>query len=475
MAGRYKLSATLDAKYAPLINCSRMLDEQTPKLEFPILRDRGATIVDLWTDSSIYPHHPASNTRPRFRTVSELLEFVGDGKCGLLGYIESLCKSDSSMQYRLLEAEREILSMRDQLQVLMHIVEERDKLLKFFESEVHCRERLVEQNQVLLLANELLKGEVSTLSEENQRMIFAYEDRLRILGVETAELNKNRWEMELEFWIEIESLKECHSQKLSTIALELKRTKATLRRRENRLSNLIKTPYGYRSTVRDRKDLSTLAPGGGHAKRTMRLARSIIVPATTRHIQSSNNASGSRQRLWGSKDTQSQTGRVLASLLSQTEVTAICEDPKLSVIGVRMANYYLNKIGEQVGATDILETCDRNGITHSGYGAIYKRFKGAARVAGRGIRVGCLPNPYQVSIARKMLNLKLVEYVGEYYSLNETLVVAPTAKSSNKEPMKVCLNEMNSIFVDVEQVQRTMVLLYGFTEFGKPTSLIVHS
>lgn len=59
MAGRYKLSATLDAKYAPLINRSRMLDEQTPKLEFPILRDRGATIVDLWTDGSIYPHHPA--------------------------------------------------------------------------------------------------------------------------------------------------------------------------------------------------------------------------------------------------------------------------------------------------------------------------------------------------------------------------------------------------------------------------------
>lgn len=147
----------------------------------------------------------------------------------------------------------------------------------------------------------------------------------------------------------------------------------------------------------------------------------------------------------------------------------ICEDPKLESVGVNMTNKYLNKIGERVRPCDVLETCDRNGITHNGYEAIYKRFKGVARVAGRGLRIACLPNPHQVSLARRMLNLKLTEYVGEYYSLNETLVVPASAKATSKELVKVCLNEMNSLFVDVEQVQRTMVQLYGLTPSGKLT------
>ena len=79
-----------------------------------------------------------------------------------------------------------------------------------------------------------------------------------------------------------------------------------------------------------------------------------------------NIESGSRQRLHGSKATQAQTAKILASLLSQTEVV-ICEDPKLESIGVNMINKYLNKIGERVRPCDVLETCDRNGITHNGH------------------------------------------------------------------------------------------------------------
>ena len=198
----------------------------------------------------------------------------------------------------------------------------------------------------------------------------------------------------------------------------------------------------------------------------MRLARSIIVPATVDKIQASNNASGSRKHLCGTKDIQVQTGKVLASMLSQTEVNAICEEPKLEGVGVKLANKYLNKIGEIIQPTDILQTCDRNMISHSGYDAFYKQFKGAAKLVGRGIRIGCLPNPWHVSCARRMLNLKLSQYVGEYYSINETLMVPPSVKSAKKEPVKVTLNEMNSLFCDIEQVQRTMVLLYGFTLDG---------
>jgi len=62
---------------------------------------------------------------------------------------------------------------------------------------------------------------------------------MKTLGVETTKLIENRWQMELDFWIEIESLKEYQPQKLFVIALEFKCTKTILRRRENHLTNLV--------------------------------------------------------------------------------------------------------------------------------------------------------------------------------------------------------------------------------------------
>jgi len=64
----------------------------------------------------------------------------------------------------------------------------------------------------------------------------------------------------LELWIEIKTLNESHEKSLQAMGAELKRSKATLRCREKRLENLMKTPYGHRSGVRDRKNLSRLTP-----------------------------------------------------------------------------------------------------------------------------------------------------------------------------------------------------------------------
>jgi len=91
--------------------------------------------------------------------------------------------------------------------------------------------------------------------------------------------------------------------------------------------------------------------------------QSVIVPTTTNHIQIVNQETGSRQRLHGDKTMQSQTDKVLASLLSKVEVAAMCESSKLNTIGIRMANFYLDKIGDTVGTNEICETMDRNVIT----------------------------------------------------------------------------------------------------------------
>lgn len=90
------------------------------------------------------------------------------------------------------------------------------------------------------------------------------------------------------------------------------------------------------------------------------------------NIQSSNRESGSKKHLCGSKEVQVKTGKVLASMLSQSKVYAICEEPKLEAVGIKIANKYLSKVGENIEPTHILETCDRSQISHAGYDAFYK-------------------------------------------------------------------------------------------------------
>jgi len=64
------------------------------------------------------------------------------------------------------------------------------------------------------------------------------------------------------------------------------------------------------------------------------------------------------------------------------------------------------------------------------------------------------------------MNAKLQDFVGDYYSINNNLEIMPGPRSKKKEPSRLKLNENNSLFVDIEVVQRMMVHLYDFTPTG---------
>jgi hypothetical protein len=78
----------------------------------------------------------------------------------------------------------------------------------------------------------------------------------------------------------------------------------------------MKIPFGYRDIGQDRKDLSKWTKKGGHAKRQLHLAESIIVPATVSNIKLSNKQYGSKKHLCFSKEVQLETSKMLASMLS---------------------------------------------------------------------------------------------------------------------------------------------------------------
>ena len=67
------------------------------------------------------------------------------------------------------------------------------------------------------------------------------------------------------------------------------------------------------------------------------------------------------------------------------------------------------------------------------------------------------------------LNMKLKDFVGDYYHINNTHEVAPartSSKTKNGKDNMIVLNDKNTFFADIEVVQRTMVALYGITEEG---------
>ena len=61
-------------------------------------RIQGEHHLDLWTDGKLYPKNPATNAPPPFSNVTSLLHFTGDGKQGLLGYIQHIEARASSLE-----------------------------------------------------------------------------------------------------------------------------------------------------------------------------------------------------------------------------------------------------------------------------------------------------------------------------------------------------------------------------------------
>jgi len=63
----------------------------------------------------------------------------------------------------------------------------------------------------------------------------------------------------------------------------------------------------------------------------------------------------------------------------------MCESRKLTNVGVKMANHYLHKIGQNIGALDIYEIMDKNGIIQLVYSTMYKIFKGTTKLVSKGL------------------------------------------------------------------------------------------
>jgi len=72
----------------------------------------------------MYPIDPLTRKWPQFQEVKSLLEYMGDGEKGMLGYTKCLQNSDVDLASRLIidqsRSESEIASLRDSLELSRH-------------------------------------------------------------------------------------------------------------------------------------------------------------------------------------------------------------------------------------------------------------------------------------------------------------------------------------------------------------------
>ena len=296
---------TLDAKYAPIIQRGKFLHEQASKSTFPERREASHKNLDLWLDGSLYPRDPKTGKHPRLNCLKDLLEFLGEGENGLLGYVKSV------------EA-----NCGNSLEIQQYVIEI-----------LHLKESILDL-QRQLRSQEIRLQEIPKLEEE-----IANLERFRSTSQEQLQNLQSLFNQEqLSHKSSVDNLVGLHSVALQSIRGELAKTRTSLKRMVEKNSRLQKTPFGHQSQVRKRRDLSTLSQSGGHAKALKQLTCTIVGSETVRNVQDRNSTEGQSGRLHGDEASQINSGRIFASMLLQTEVETMLNEPKMIKQGVQLAN-----------------------------------------------------------------------------------------------------------------------------------------
>ena len=93
VSNKYHVNLLLDAQYASTRSLgNRGSCENT----MHNLCAQGKRHIDLWVDGNLYALDPATQKNPPFRTMHDLVRYVGDGIDGLLGYCNQLSHFQSA-------------------------------------------------------------------------------------------------------------------------------------------------------------------------------------------------------------------------------------------------------------------------------------------------------------------------------------------------------------------------------------------
>lgn len=430
----------LPSKCAPLIRRGKSLDTQASRSSFPLRRARGESNIDLWVDGRIWPIDPRTEEPPSFRSTKDYLEFLCEGENGMLGYTKRL-KTGGSVQ----ELESRVSTLQGLVAEYEGQIQHLRNLCMRLESEASITLDAAAQDGIdrrnLCLDVERLEARCEELSGNLARS----EHRTHANDVD-------------------------HREKVESMDTELQRCKLEYQKLEEKLRSMVRTPRGFRQRVHGKsmKSLADLAGGSGHAKRQRALMRAMLQPAVVAAIRSTNKVAGGKKRLAGDSTTQAKTAACLASILRPAEAAAMVEQPRMSQAKASVVKDVIRQIGDSIGSDSMLDACDSAGVTVRGYDAIYRTVKNRIGMVAPGIKSGILPAPHRLGSLRKEMNLKLPQFIGDYYHIDGRRTI-PEVRVGGKvvtAAKEVVLDSKNSLFVELEVVQRSMVMFYEMTTEG---------
>jgi len=178
----------------------------------------------------------------------------------------------------------------------------------------------------------------------------------------------------------------------------------------------------------------------------------------------------------GDATTQNKTAIALGYILSKGEASALMSQPKMNDAKNHVVRDVFKKIGDSIGPEAMLAACDGSGVSQRGYGAIYRMLKNRIGIVSPGLKAKILPAPHRLAGLRKDMNAKLPQFIGEYYHVEGRRSI-PLVRRAGKDIVaakEVILNSRNNLFVDLEVVQRSMVLFYGMAVEGKHAEVSYH-
>ena len=306
------------------------------------------------------------------------LEFLCHGESGLLGYsrhLVSTCDLVKGLEQQLEETQDDALRKTVDLQ----------NSIVLLKQELDVANSGWAQHSEELLAGS--REEIATLKTESDLL------RSRCVTLE-EELYKNEDSYNSNLTMAKEQGRQDAHEELMRLEQELMEAKKAVLKFQRKIERMVSTPVG--TQLRASKGLGELARTGGAARARIAKIRSLLQPHVVQSIQAGNNTSNRRKRLCGDKDIQDGTGQAIGRFLSKGETLALVSSSQNSDVATSMTNYYLDKIGTELGTEAILAACDMTGVSHKGYGEIYKTIKGRVQLVDKRLKPTFLPTPHKV-------------------------------------------------------------------------------
>lgn len=144
---------------------------------------------------------------------------------------------------------------------------------------------------------------------------------------------------------------------------------------------------------------------------------------------------------------------LLQHLVKEDAIIKAISNPENDRLRKAIQKHLLKDLLDIISPAQILSICDTAGISDKGYAAMYQCVTRGLRA--KGVTRSLLPTPYSISMARKLANANVGSLFGGYKWVEGAMPISP-AKSYE-------YNRFNNIYINVEALQKAMILFYDLS------------